>query len=69
MIGAEVHGEVIQVARRTAGRRPDLPVTGSDLEFSVYGTLLERTPDDFTCETTRILPQILESYLRTRDAG
>ena len=68
-VGAEVHGEEIHVAGAPLDDDRTYTVTGSDLELSVYGTLVERTPADFTCETARILPQILESYLRTLDAG
>ena len=68
-VGAEVRGEEIHVAGAPLDDDRTYTVTGSDLELSVYGTLVERTPADFTCETTRILPQILESYLRTLDAG
>ena len=68
-VGAEVRGEEIHVAGAPLDDDRTYTVTGSDLELSVYGTLVERTPADFSCETTRILPQILESYLRTRDAG
>ena len=41
-------------------------VTGSDLELSVYGTLVDQTPEDLDVRVPAILPELLESYLRSR---
>jgi 2',3'-cyclic-nucleotide 2'-phosphodiesterase (5'-nucleotidase family) len=39
-------------------------VTGSDLEFSIYGGLLDARPESYRTEVPEILPEILESHLR-----
>ena len=64
MIGAEVDGGEVQVGGEPLDDDRTYRVTGSDLEFSVYGTLLERTPpEDLDIRVPAILPELLESYL------
>jgi 2',3'-cyclic-nucleotide 2'-phosphodiesterase (5'-nucleotidase family) len=54
---ALVNGEPLDIER---GYR----VTASDLELSTYGGLLTTDPADRTVDPRRILPEILEDYLR-----
>ena len=39
-------------------------VTGSDLEFSIFGGLVDARPDSYRTQVPEILPEILESHLR-----
>jgi 2',3'-cyclic-nucleotide 2'-phosphodiesterase (5'-nucleotidase family) len=39
-------------------------VTGSDLEFSVFGGMVDTRPDSYRTEVPEILPEILEAHLR-----
>ena len=44
-------------------------VTGSDLELSSYGRLVETEPEDLRVQVPAILPELLESYLSAASSG
>ena len=62
MIGADLAGE--QVLSRGEPLEDDRTyrVTGSDLEFSIYGLLVDARPETFETRLPEILPELLESY-------
>ncbi len=62
-VGAHVEGDVILVAGEPLDDRRAYRVTGSDLELSPYGALLDRAPADLEVHTHAILPEVLEAYL------
>lgn len=66
VIGARIDGGVVHVAGEPLADDRAYRVTGSDLEFSVYGTLLDVPPEDVDIRVPAILPELLESYLRSR---
>ena len=66
MIGVELDGGVVRVGGEPLEDDRTYRVTGSDLEFSVYGTLLDAPPEDLDIRVPAILPELLESYLRSR---
>jgi len=70
VIGARTDDGVVHVAGAPLADDRTYRVTGSDLEFSVYGTLLDAAPEDVDIRVPAILPELLESYLRSHpDAG
>ena len=66
VIGVELDGGVVRVGGEPLADDRTYRVTGSDLEFSVYGTLLDAPPEDLDIRVPAILPELLESYLRSR---
>jgi 2',3'-cyclic-nucleotide 2'-phosphodiesterase (5'-nucleotidase family) len=66
VIGAGIDGGVVHVAGEPLADDRTYRVTGSDLEFSAYGTLLDVPPEDVDIRVPAILPELLESYLRAR---
>jgi 2',3'-cyclic-nucleotide 2'-phosphodiesterase (5'-nucleotidase family) len=59
----------VDTADVTIGGRPldddrSYRVTASDLEFSIYGGLVDARPESCRTEVPEILPEILESHLR-----
>ena len=62
-VGAHVEDEAIFVAGKPLEDDRRYRVTGSDLELSPYGTLLDDEPDDLEVHVPAILPELLESYL------
>jgi 2',3'-cyclic-nucleotide 2'-phosphodiesterase (5'-nucleotidase family) len=66
VIGADLDGDVVLVAGEPLDDDRTYRVTGSDLEFSIYGLLVDARPDSFETRLPEILPELLESYLRSR---
>ncbi len=66
VIGAEVVGDRVLVGGEPLDDARTYRVTGSDLEFSAYGLLLDTRPDSYETRLPEILPELLESYLRSR---
>jgi hypothetical protein len=66
VIGAEVVGDRVLVGGEPLDDGRTYRVTGSDLEFSTYGMLLDTRPDSYETRLPEILPELLESYLRSR---
>lgn len=65
-VGADVHEDQVYVGGTPVDVERTYRVTGSDLELSPYGGLVGKTPADLELRTPEILPEILESHLRTR---
>jgi 2',3'-cyclic-nucleotide 2'-phosphodiesterase (5'-nucleotidase family) len=65
-VGAHVEADTIFVAGQPLQDDRAYRVTGSDLELSTYGGLLDAEPDDLEVHTPAILPELLESYLAAR---
>lgn len=66
VIGAEIDGDDVRVAGEPLDDDRTYRVTGSDLEFSTYGLLVDTRPDSYRTRLPEILPELLESYLRSR---
>jgi 2',3'-cyclic-nucleotide 2'-phosphodiesterase (5'-nucleotidase family) len=66
VVGAYVDGDRVLVGDEPLDDARTYAVTGSDLELSSYGTLVDQTPDDLVVHAPAILPEILEAYLRNR---
>jgi hypothetical protein len=66
LIGADLDGDEVLVAGERLDDDRTYRVTGSDLEFSIYGRLVDARPDTFETRLPEILPELLESYLRSR---
>ncbi|CAN5651679.1 bifunctional UDP-sugar hydrolase/5'-nucleotidase [soil metagenome] len=66
LIGAEVDGDDLRVGGEPLDDDRTYRVTGSDLEFSSYGLLLDTRPDSYETRLPEILPELRESYLRSR---
>ena len=66
VIGADLDGDVVLVAGTPLDDERTYRVTGSDLEFSIYGRLVDARPASFEARPPEILPELLESYLRSR---
>ena len=66
VVGAEVQDGTLRVAGASLEDHRTYRVTGSDLELSTYGTLVDQTPEDLDVRVPAILPELLESYLRSR---
>lgn len=64
-VGAHVDGDTVHVGGAPLDDARTYRVTGSDLELSPYGTLVGETPPDLEMWTPTILPEILESHLRS----
>ena len=66
VVGVDVDGDRVLVGDEPLDDARAYAVTGSDLELSPYGTLVERRPDDLVVHAPAILPEILEAHLRDR---
>ena len=66
VIGADLTGEQVLVRGEPLEDDRTYRVTGSDLEFSIYGLLVDARPETFETRLPEILPELLESYLRSR---
>ena len=64
VVGVDVDGDRVLVGDELLDDARAYAVTGSDLELSTYGTLVEQRPDDLVVHAPAILPEILEAYLR-----
>ena len=69
LIGADLDGDEVLVAGERLDDDRTYRVTGSDLEFSIYGRLVDARPDTFESRMPEILPELLEAYLRSRPVG
>jgi 2',3'-cyclic-nucleotide 2'-phosphodiesterase (5'-nucleotidase family) len=63
LAGAEVRDGELYVGDDPVDETRTYRVTGSDLELSAYGLLLDSEPDDLVVHVPTILPEILELYL------
>ncbi|HYJ67035.1 MAG TPA: 5'-nucleotidase C-terminal domain-containing protein [Nocardioidaceae bacterium] len=63
LAGAEVRAGELFVGDRPVDDTRTYRVTGSDLELSTYGLLVESEPGDLVVHVPTILPEILERYL------
>jgi 2',3'-cyclic-nucleotide 2'-phosphodiesterase (5'-nucleotidase family) len=66
VVGVHVDGDRVLVGDEPLDDARRYRVTGSDLELSPYGTLVDQTPDDLVVHAPAILPELLEAYLRDR---
>jgi 2',3'-cyclic-nucleotide 2'-phosphodiesterase (5'-nucleotidase family) len=66
VVGASVDGDGVLLGDEPLDDDREYAVTGSDLELSPYGTLVDRAPADLVVHAPTILPEILERHLRTR---
>ncbi len=64
LVGAEVRDGELYVADTPVDDSRRYRVTGSDLELSTYGLLVDAEPEDLVVHTPVILPELLEQYLR-----
>ena len=62
-VGASVEDGEVYVGGRPLDDARAYRVTGSDLELSPYGALLDQEPADRVVHVPTILPELLESYL------
>jgi 2',3'-cyclic-nucleotide 2'-phosphodiesterase (5'-nucleotidase family) len=63
-LGVVLDDDTVLVGGRPLDDSGSYRVTGSDLEFSLYGRLVDARPDTYRTEVPEILPEILETYLR-----
>jgi 2',3'-cyclic-nucleotide 2'-phosphodiesterase (5'-nucleotidase family) len=63
VVGAHVADGRVYVGEEPLEEDRSYRVTGSDLELSPYGSLLDQEPQDLEVHTPAILPELLESYL------
>jgi len=66
LVGAEMCDGELYVGGLPVDDSRVYRVTGSDLELSTYGLLVDADPDDLVVHTPAILPELLESHLRGR---
>jgi 2',3'-cyclic-nucleotide 2'-phosphodiesterase (5'-nucleotidase family) len=66
LAGAELRGDELVVGDAPVQDDRRYQVTGSDLELSVYGLLVDVESDDLVVHAPAILPELLEDYLRER---
>lgn len=64
LVGAELRDGELFVRGAPVDHNRVYRVTGSDLELSPYGLLVDRLADDLVVHTPVILPELLEAYLR-----
>jgi 2',3'-cyclic-nucleotide 2'-phosphodiesterase (5'-nucleotidase family) len=63
LAGADIRAGELYIGDDPVDAARTYRVTGSDLELSTYGLLVESEPDDLVVHVPRILPEILERYL------
>jgi len=66
VVGAVVDGDRVDVGSRPLDDSARYRVSGSDLELSRYGGLLDRDPDDLVLDASVIFPEVLERFLSSR---
>lgn len=66
LVGADILDGELLIDGRPVDDSRVYQVTGSDLELSTYGLLVDAEPDDLVVHTPEILPELLEKHLRER---
>lgn len=66
LVGAELRDGELFIAGRPVEDSRAYRVTGSDMELSTYGGMVDSEPVDLRIHTPVILPELLEAYLSSR---